>query len=62
MDILWYILVTIVSIAISPLLKGLVNKFVEEDEIEEREASKQANNKKNKEDKITIYNSKYLSL
>ena len=51
MDILWYILVTIVSIAISPLLKGLVNKFVEEDEIEEREASKQANNKKNKEDK-----------
>lgn len=51
MDILGYILVTIVSIAISPLLKGLVNKFVEEDEIEEREANRQVNNKKNKEDK-----------
>lgn len=51
MDILRYILVTIVSIAISPILKGLINKFVEEDEIEEREANKPGNNKKNKEDK-----------
>ena len=48
MNILGYILVTVISIAISPILKGLVNKFVEEDEIEERENAKNDRKKKEK--------------
>lgn len=51
MDILLYILVTIISIAVSPFIKGLVNKFVEEDEIAEKEARKQTNLKSKKEEK-----------
>lgn len=51
MEILWYLIVAILSIAISPILKGLVNKFVEEDEIEEREALKKENSKKKNKDK-----------
>lgn len=35
MEVLGFVLVIIVSIAISPILKGLVNKFVEEDKLEE---------------------------
>lgn len=53
MNILGYILVVIFAIAVSPVLKGLVNKFVEEDAIEEKEAlerekeaSKKSANKK----------------
>ena len=46
MEFIGFILVTILTIVISPLLKGLVNKFVEEDKLEEEENKKR--NKKNK--------------
>jgi len=46
LEFIGFILVTILTIVISPLLKGLVNKFVEEDKLEEEENKKR--NKKNK--------------
>lgn len=52
MDILGYILIAIFSIAISPVLKGLVNKFVEEDELEEKEAEKIEKSKNKKDKKV----------
>jgi len=39
-DIIGYVIVVIISIAVSPLIKGLVNKFVEEDKLEEAEITK----------------------
>ena len=55
MEILGYILVAIISIAVSPFIKGLVNKFVEEDELEEKAANeksskKELNKKKNEKE------------
>lgn len=48
MEVLGYILITAIAIAISPVLKGLVNKFVEEDELEEQELNKKDNIKTRK--------------
>ena len=48
MEIIGYILVVILSIGISPFLKGLVNKFVEEDRLEEEAAKKKENDYKKK--------------
>ena len=51
-----YFLVVVISIAVSPLLKGLVNKFVEEDRLEEEAEKKRGQDKtgKNKKDESKI--------
>ena len=55
MEILEYILIVIVAIVASPIIKGLVNKFVEEDVLEEKAANnkvtKKESNKKNADKK-----------
>jgi len=43
-----YIIVTFFAIAISPVLKGFVNKFVEEDKLEEEAEQKRLQEKENK--------------
>lgn len=40
MDIIGYVIVVIISIVVSPFIKGLVNKFVEEDKLEDAESIK----------------------
>ena len=50
MEIIGYILVVVISIGLSPILKGLVNKFVEESEIEEKEEEKRTPAKKSKKE------------
>ena len=51
MEILGYIIVAVFAIAISPILKGFVNKFVEEDQLEEKLATKtNGTNKNSKKD------------
>lgn len=59
MEIIGYIVVTILAIAISPFLKGWGNKFVEEDRLEEeaakkRETRKEKKNKKEEEKKEKV--------
>ena len=46
MELLGYIIVVAFAIAISPVLKGLVNKFVEEDRLEEEREKKNLQEKK----------------
>lgn len=59
MEILGYIVITVLAIAVSPVLKGLVNKFVAEDEMEEQElnnkdnVNKKGNNKKDKNKEVS---------
>lgn len=48
MEIIGYIIVAVLAIAISPLLKGFVNKFVEEDRLEEEAEQKRIKEKGNK--------------
>ena len=48
MEFIGYIIVAALAIAISPFLKGFVNKFVEEDRIEEEAEQKRIKDKGNK--------------
>ena len=40
MEIIGYVIVVVISIVVSPFIKGLVNKFVEEDQLVEAELAK----------------------